>query len=184
MDTQAKCELCGEPMPEGETMFKFHGYSGPCPKPPLQRPNMPKIQPSSDAEWRAYYEDKCRQQMSELAAANEKIKQAERERDEVKLIHDLKQVALEELQEVSERERDQLAAENAKLREALEPDLAGRDFDRLLENAADFIYACGEGPLVDCLRDKAGRVRAALAQAPDAKGEAPSGEPRGKGGEA
>jgi hypothetical protein len=33
----AKCELCGEPMPEGETMFKFHGYSGPCPKPPLPR---------------------------------------------------------------------------------------------------------------------------------------------------
>ena len=31
----ARCSLCGEPMPEGETMFKFHGYSGPCPKPPL-----------------------------------------------------------------------------------------------------------------------------------------------------
>lgn len=24
-------------MPEGETMFKFHGYSGPCPKPPLKK---------------------------------------------------------------------------------------------------------------------------------------------------
>jgi hypothetical protein len=34
-----KCELCGEPMPPGETMFKYHGYSGPCPKPPLpQKP--------------------------------------------------------------------------------------------------------------------------------------------------
>lgn len=32
-----KCELCGEPMPEGESMFKYHGYSGPCPKPPLPR---------------------------------------------------------------------------------------------------------------------------------------------------
>lgn len=32
------CVLCGEPMPEGETMFKYHGYSGPCPKPPLPRP--------------------------------------------------------------------------------------------------------------------------------------------------
>ena len=31
------CEICGEPMPEGETMFKFHGYSGPCPKPPLKK---------------------------------------------------------------------------------------------------------------------------------------------------
>jgi hypothetical protein len=36
----AKCELCGEPMPEGEEMFKFHGYSGPCPKPPLDRPKI------------------------------------------------------------------------------------------------------------------------------------------------
>lgn len=34
---ETKCELCGEPMPPGETMFKFHGYSGPCPKPPLVR---------------------------------------------------------------------------------------------------------------------------------------------------
>jgi hypothetical protein len=31
------CEICGEPIPAGETMFKFHGYSGPCPKPPLPR---------------------------------------------------------------------------------------------------------------------------------------------------
>jgi hypothetical protein len=30
-----RCEICGEPMPEGETMFKFHGFSGPCPAPPL-----------------------------------------------------------------------------------------------------------------------------------------------------
>jgi len=29
------CELCGEPMIEGEEMFKYHGLSGPCPKPPL-----------------------------------------------------------------------------------------------------------------------------------------------------
>lgn len=31
----AKCTLCGEPMPPGEEVFKFHGYSGPCPKPPM-----------------------------------------------------------------------------------------------------------------------------------------------------
>lgn len=35
MMSEAKCGLCGEPMPLGEEMFKFHGYSGPCPKPPL-----------------------------------------------------------------------------------------------------------------------------------------------------
>lgn len=29
--SEATCELCGEPMPAGEQMFKFHGYSGPCP---------------------------------------------------------------------------------------------------------------------------------------------------------
>lgn len=34
----SNCELCGEPMPKGEEMFKFHGYSGPCPKPPMPRP--------------------------------------------------------------------------------------------------------------------------------------------------
>lgn len=32
------CELCGEPMPDGEEMFKFHGYSGECPKPPISKP--------------------------------------------------------------------------------------------------------------------------------------------------
>ena len=32
------CGLCGEPMPEGEEMFKNHGYSGPCPKPAVERP--------------------------------------------------------------------------------------------------------------------------------------------------
>jgi hypothetical protein len=36
-ETEARCELCGDPMPKGEEMFKFHGYSGSCPKPPLQR---------------------------------------------------------------------------------------------------------------------------------------------------
>lgn len=33
--SQAKCQLCGEPMPPGEEMFNYHGYSGPCPKPLL-----------------------------------------------------------------------------------------------------------------------------------------------------
>ncbi len=36
-DETPKCELCGEPMPAGETMFKYHGFSGSCPKPPLKR---------------------------------------------------------------------------------------------------------------------------------------------------
>ena len=39
----AKCGICGEPMPQGETMFKFHGYSGPCPKPPLLQPYQRRV---------------------------------------------------------------------------------------------------------------------------------------------
>jgi hypothetical protein len=33
------CKLCGEPMPEGEEMFFYHGYSGNCPSPPKQVPS-------------------------------------------------------------------------------------------------------------------------------------------------
>lgn len=36
--TLPTCSLCGEPMPAGEEMFKFHGFSGSCPKPPIQKP--------------------------------------------------------------------------------------------------------------------------------------------------
>lgn len=39
MSEKATCQLCGEPMPAGEEMFKYHGYSGPCPKPPLPPAN-------------------------------------------------------------------------------------------------------------------------------------------------
>lgn len=38
MNDVARCAICGEPMPLGEQMFKFHGYSGDCPKPPLPKP--------------------------------------------------------------------------------------------------------------------------------------------------
>lgn len=37
MNSGRNCKLCGEPLPEGETMFNYHGYSGPCPKPPLKK---------------------------------------------------------------------------------------------------------------------------------------------------
>lgn len=33
----SKCNLCGEPMPKGEEMFNYHGYSGPCPQEPLKK---------------------------------------------------------------------------------------------------------------------------------------------------
>lgn len=37
MADTTNCRICGEPMPEGEEMFYYHGYSGPCPKPPLPK---------------------------------------------------------------------------------------------------------------------------------------------------
>lgn len=33
-----KCTLCGEPMEAEESMFKYHGSLGPCPKPPFKKP--------------------------------------------------------------------------------------------------------------------------------------------------
>lgn len=45
----ANCELCGEPMPAGEEMFKYHGSSGPCPKPPLPA-GAPKFEPQHATE--------------------------------------------------------------------------------------------------------------------------------------
>jgi len=41
MPDVTNCELCGLPMPPNETMFKFHGYSGPCPAP--LKPSRPLI---------------------------------------------------------------------------------------------------------------------------------------------
>lgn len=48
--SDATCGLCGEPMPAGETMFKFHGYSGPCPKPPLPKDTQPRVIDFDDGE--------------------------------------------------------------------------------------------------------------------------------------
>jgi hypothetical protein len=42
------CELCGKPMPAGEEMFKYHGYSGPCPVAP---PPVPVLVPQ---DWSAH----------------------------------------------------------------------------------------------------------------------------------
>lgn len=37
MEKVVRCEVCGEPLPEHESMFKYHGFSGPCPRPPLSK---------------------------------------------------------------------------------------------------------------------------------------------------
>lgn len=56
----SKCEICGEPMPAGEEMFKYHGYSGNCPKPPLPRP---AAEPSSEV---AAERERCAKLCDEL----------------------------------------------------------------------------------------------------------------------
>ena len=50
-DCAPTCSLCGQPMPPGEEMFKFHGYSGPCPSPASAR-----LREESDAA-RSAFED-------------------------------------------------------------------------------------------------------------------------------
>lgn len=42
-EVKAACNICGEPMPAGEEVFNFHGYSGPCPKPPLMQPHQRSV---------------------------------------------------------------------------------------------------------------------------------------------
>lgn len=42
-ESKAVCSICGEPMPAGEEVFNFHGYSGPCPKPPLLQPHQMRV---------------------------------------------------------------------------------------------------------------------------------------------
>lgn len=32
-EAMSKCEICGETLPEGEEMFRYHGFSGNCPAP-------------------------------------------------------------------------------------------------------------------------------------------------------
>jgi hypothetical protein len=48
MAETAKCGICGEPMLPGEEVFKFHGYSGPCPKPPLLKPHQQRVVAEKD----------------------------------------------------------------------------------------------------------------------------------------
>ena len=41
MSEKAKCRICGEPLPDAEEMFNYHGYSGPCPKSPIAQATAP-----------------------------------------------------------------------------------------------------------------------------------------------
>lgn len=53
MSEKATCVICGEPMPPGEEMFKYHGYSGDCPKPPLARDDRHPLSTKLRARWQS-----------------------------------------------------------------------------------------------------------------------------------
>ena len=60
----ARCSICGEPMPEGEGMFMYHGFSGPCPKPAMKR-SVPNIEEQiSDLNYNFELVDKCGNRLS------------------------------------------------------------------------------------------------------------------------
>lgn len=54
----SNCELCGEPMTPGEEMFKFHGHSGNCPKPPLDRKTPSRVEIAYGLLWMTTTDDK------------------------------------------------------------------------------------------------------------------------------
>lgn len=66
------CQLCGHPMPAGEEMFNYHGYSGPCPSPPLPKPpsaNVTQAIGNSSAE----EEERLRSEHAQMQWALENI---------------------------------------------------------------------------------------------------------------
>ena len=66
------CELCGHPMPKGEEMFKFHGYSGPCPG-PRTRPmgGVPEVIELHGEKWVRI--DVVQEREQRLAAAEDEV---------------------------------------------------------------------------------------------------------------
>lgn len=59
MAEQPLCELCGEPMPPGEEMFKFHGYSGRCPAPLKTQPTPEERAQTAYNIFRGGFRDNC-----------------------------------------------------------------------------------------------------------------------------
>lgn len=57
-DAKPVCQLCGEPMPAGEEMFNYHGYSGNCPKPPVPAPMSPPSATADKATPRPWHVDR------------------------------------------------------------------------------------------------------------------------------
>ena len=129
--TQPNCELCGEPMPAGEEMFKFHGYSGPCPKPPREpREITPEMQDAQAKRLNESLDDLSQSIDTRMAELSEL------QRENASLRADL------------ERERAAHAAEVARL--AQERDAYKSD--------ADLLNACRSGQPEDAAREEARQI--------------------------
>lgn len=76
---QAMCALCGEPMPPGEEMFNYHGYSGPCPKPPIGSGTMVGSEASTDTAQERSAEEKIFNLEASLLTAQQEIKRLQDE---------------------------------------------------------------------------------------------------------
>jgi len=87
MADEGKCELCGEPMPAGEIMFRYHGASGPCPKPPKPMPPTPT---GSNADEWCLLISECSAAYVAVQIA-ERIEALERERDQWRQAAELSQ---------------------------------------------------------------------------------------------
>lgn len=94
------CELCGEPMPEGESMFKYHGYSGPCPKPPLPK------QPSELEQAQEMYKKEV---LTHQLVTHKELEQARDRIAELELL----------ITDTVNGELNRLRGENARIKEAL-----------------------------------------------------------------
>lgn len=81
-----KCLLCGEPMPESEAMFNYHGFSGPCPKP---------VKPKDTAEQLAdlIMDADAPKQLDDRRAENRRLK--------IAFLESSRMLTLEQLQDLS-----------------------------------------------------------------------------------
>ncbi len=85
----SNCELCGEPMPTGEEMFKYHGLTGPCPVKPTEYDLLaiarscvcePLSRPSEEIERIGQY---VLDAMPEINGLREEVKRLKFERDDL-----------------------------------------------------------------------------------------------------
>jgi hypothetical protein len=119
MSEQPLCQLCGNPMPEGEESFVYHGYSGPCPpkaddavidlarrgSEPPQSPANPPLSAPTNTDELVYIVGKTVRKWSTPAAQKNKPYQNRVENEAVAdLAHLIVQKQIEELSYVRKLE--------------------------------------------------------------------------------